>query len=266
MLRAAAVMSIALSVSFAGCLYSKRLEIRVRKLEKILLLLSQIKTAIEFTADSLEGILSSLGDTCDLSLLPFVEVCRLKMTGGADFFSAWSEALAAKENVSQPNFRDARQNLELAQSKTEDQITPLPEFFLAKWTKSFIGWFSPAGWRVVLLIILALLGALLVFFFLCNDYRWRKNSLIGSILATCLLLIAIASAIASSTSFNRHNKAVVTEPMIVVKGSPETSSIDKLVLHEGTELDIEETLGDWHKIRIADGNTGWVQSDEITII
>lgn len=165
-----------------------------------------------------------------------------------------------------PNFRDARQNLELAQSKTEDQITPLPEFFLAKWTKSFIGWFSPAGWRVVLLIILALLGALLVFFFLCSDYRWRKNSLIGSILATCLLLIAIASAIASSTSFNRHNKAVVTEPMIVVKGSPETSSIDKLVLHEGTELDIEETLGDWHKIRIADGNTGWVQSDEITII
>lgn len=165
-----------------------------------------------------------------------------------------------------PNFRDARQNLELAQSKTEDQITPLPEFFLSKWAKSFIGWFSPTGWRVALLIILAFLGALLVFFFLCNDYRWRKNALIGSILATCLLLIAIASAIASSASFNHHNKAVVTEPMIVIKGSPEASSIDKLVLHEGTELDIEETLGDWHKIRIADGNTGWVQSDEITII
>ena len=101
MLRTAAVMSIALSASFAGCLYSKRLEMRVRKLEKILLLLSQIKTAIEFTADSVEGILATLNDTCDFSLLPFAEDCRLKMAKGADFFSAWSEALAARENVFQ---------------------------------------------------------------------------------------------------------------------------------------------------------------------
>ncbi len=210
-------------------------------------------------ASSYEAILNAGYENADLYYNLGNAYYRLEEFGQAVL--NYERALRLK-----PNFRDARQNLELVQSKTEDQITPLPEFFLAKWAKSFIGWFSPAGWRVVLLIILALLGALLVFFFLCNDYRWRKNSLIGSILATCLLLIAIAAAIASSASFNHHDKAVVTEPMIVVKGSPETSSIDKLVLHEGTELDIEETLGDWHKVRIADGNTGWVQSDEITII
>ena len=54
--------------------------------------------------------------------------------------------------------------------------------------------------------------------------------------------------------------------MVVVKSSPETGSIDKLVLHEGTKVDIQETIGEWHKIHIADGNTGWVEQSEITII
>ena len=33
-----------------------------------------------------------------------------------------------------PNFRDAKQNLDLADSKTEDQIAALPEIFLAQWS------------------------------------------------------------------------------------------------------------------------------------
>jgi len=54
--------------------------------------------------------------------------------------------------------------------------------------------------------------------------------------------------------------------MAIVKSSPEDTSVDKLILHEGTKVDIEETLGDWHKIQIADGNTGWMQQTDITII
>ena len=54
--------------------------------------------------------------------------------------------------------------------------------------------------------------------------------------------------------------------MIVVKSSPEAHSIDKMILHEGTKVEIEETLGEWHKISIADGNSGWVESSVVTII
>lgn len=165
-----------------------------------------------------------------------------------------------------PNFRDAKQNLDLADSKTEDQIAALPEIFLAQWAHSVVAWFSPTGWRICTLILLALLGTAVVIFLLSRDYAWRKGALIGGIVTLVFLLLCIACTISASVRYNRHNQAIVTAPMAVVKSSPEENSIDKLVLHEGTKVNIEETLGEWHKIQIADGNNGWLQADEVTII
>ena len=165
-----------------------------------------------------------------------------------------------------PNFRDARQNVELAQSKTEDQITPLPEVFLIHWAHALVNLFSPTGWRIALLVVAALLALLVVVFLLSSDYGWRKGTLAGSVVTVVVLLICIACAIASSVRYNRHDEAVVTLPMTVVKSSPEEGSVDKMVLHEGTKITIDETLGNWHKIHIADGNTGWVEETDITII
>ena len=165
-----------------------------------------------------------------------------------------------------PNFRDDKQNLDLADSKTEDQIAALPEIFLAQWAHSVVAWFSPTGWRICTLILLTLLGTAVVLFLLSRDYAWRKGALIGGIVTLVFLLLCIACTISASVRYNRHNQAIVTAPMAVVKSSPEENSIDKLVLHEGTKVNIEETLGEWHKIQIADGNNGWLQTDEVTII
>lgn len=165
-----------------------------------------------------------------------------------------------------PNFRDARQNLDLVNSKTEDEIAPLPEIFIVHWAHSLVAWLSPAGWRAMLLCLAALLGGLIVFFVLSSQYRSRKMALIGILVASVLLLLTLACAIASSVQYNRHDQAIVTSPMAVVKSSPEDKSIDKLILHEGTKVQIEETLGEWHKIQIADGNTGWMQQTDITTI
>lgn len=165
-----------------------------------------------------------------------------------------------------PNFTDARQNLDLANTKTEDEIPPLPEIFLVQWAHSVVAWFSPTGWRIILLCLFALLGTLTVLLLLSESYSWRKGALVGGIATLILLALTLACAIASSRQYNRHDKAIVTSPMAVVKSSPEPASVDKLILHEGTKVNIEETLGEWHKVHIADGNTGWLPQSEVTII
>lgn len=165
-----------------------------------------------------------------------------------------------------PNFRDARQNLQLANSKTEDEISVLPELFIVHWARSLTSAFSPTGWRIILLLLLAILATLVAVLFLSQDYLWRKRSLIGCIVVTILLIISLACAIVSSVRADQRDEAIVTAPMIVVKSSPEKNSVDKLILHEGTKVGIDETLGEWHKIHISDGNTGWVAADEVTII
>lgn len=165
-----------------------------------------------------------------------------------------------------PSFRDAQENLDLANSKTEDEIKSLPELFIVTWARNVTNWFDHAGWRIVILCLLVLIGAAVVIFVLSRDYLWRKNALIGGIVATGLVLIAIACSVAAGIRQNSHNKAIVTSPLVVVKSSPENNSVDKLILHEGTKVDIEENLGEWYKIHIADGNTGWLTTSDITVI
>lgn len=165
-----------------------------------------------------------------------------------------------------PNFRDARHNLQIATSKTEDEITALPELFIVQWTRSATALLSPTGWRVTLLVLFAVLATLVVFVFLLRDYAGRRRALLGSIVTTFLIAIALSCTIAASLRERSHDDAIVTTPMLVVKSSPESGSIDKMILHEGTKVTIDETLGEWHKIHIADGNTGWVSANEVTII
>ena len=165
-----------------------------------------------------------------------------------------------------PGYRDARQNLDLANSKTEDQIAVLPELFVARWARAVVAWFSPAGWHVLLLCLLAALGALVAVLVLSRHYAWRKSALIGSIIVGILILFCTACTLSATSRQRGHSDAIVTMPMVVVKSSPERSSVDKLILHEGTKVAIEETLDDWHKIRIADGNTGWISTSDVTII
>ena len=166
----------------------------------------------------------------------------------------------------QPNMRAAQENLTLAQSHTEDQITPLPEVFLVQWGRSVLNWFTPTGWRVAILLLALLLGTATVLFILNGDYRWRKGALIGGGVTALLLVLAIVCTLASSARHNHHNAAIVTQPMVVVKGSPDRHAVDKFILHEGTRVTLDETLDEWYEISIADGNNGWIHANEITII
>lgn len=99
MLKSAAVFLIALSAACGGWIYSSALSVRVRKIEKILLFISEIKTEIEFTSDSLKNILDSISAHGNFTLLPFIGDCVHRMRNGEDFFNAWKGSVLKRENV-----------------------------------------------------------------------------------------------------------------------------------------------------------------------
>lgn len=99
MLKQAALFFMGFAVACAGYLYSLRLETRVRKIEKILLFLSQIKTNLEFTAENAESIFSILSKRQELTSLPFVGDCFMNMKNGDSFSSAWNNSINCTENV-----------------------------------------------------------------------------------------------------------------------------------------------------------------------
>lgn len=165
-----------------------------------------------------------------------------------------------------PNDRDTRENLNLANSKTQDQIASLPQFFVARWYQQMVQWFTPKGWRIAVLILLALLGACVATFFLSRQYNLRKATLLGTICVTLLMALAIGCSCSAAKAYREHRSAIVVKPLIVVKAAPETNSVDKLMLHEGAKVNTSEEMGGWVRIHLADGNNGWVEQSDIESI
>ena len=162
-----------------------------------------------------------------------------------------------------PSHSDAKQNLALANSKTQDRIATLPQFFLAAWYNALVTRITPHAWRIIVLLFLALLAASFVIFRLAHQLTLRKAAFIAIIASAALMLLSIILLLISTARFNSRYAAIVMQPSVAVKSSPESQSVDKLILHEGTRVVISEDLSGWHKITLADGTTGWLPSDAI---
>lgn len=98
-MRHAALFIIAASVALGGQMISRRLEKRVRLLQKICVLFSCVCTNIEFTAQSAADIFSFLSSSGDFDDLPFVKKCSDLLLGGESFEKGWRESVLCRENT-----------------------------------------------------------------------------------------------------------------------------------------------------------------------
>ena len=159
-----------------------------------------------------------------------------------------------------PGKQIIKNNLNLARSKTTDNIEQLPQSFLKSWTLAVVHLTTPHGWRVIVICLVSLLCAALCTFFVARNYTLRKTMFVISSLLTLLIIISSVNTAISANLVTNSKEAIVTDPMIVVKGSPDHKSVDKFVLHEGTKLTITDEQDQWWQITIADGKNGWIQT------
>jgi len=162
-----------------------------------------------------------------------------------------------------PGMSDARDNLALANSHTVDRIAELPRLFVVNWYIALITRISPSSWRVITLLFFILCLAAVTVIALSRNVTLRKSALAVAIAAAVLFILSQLLMIASTSHFNARAEAIVMEPSVTVKSSPEHQSADKLILHEGTKVTISETLSGWNKITLSDGTTGWCESSAI---
>ena len=166
-----------------------------------------------------------------------------------------------------PGNGDIRFNLELAQSKTVDKVTPMSEVFLITWMKSLTNTMSEQGWSKLAIasFILTLLG--LVLYFFSKKITMKK---IGFISALCLMLVCILANVFASSQKSKaqsHSSAIIMEPSVTVKSTPNEGGTELFILHEGRKVMIKDnTMREWKEIQLEDGNAGWVPASVIEII
>lgn len=165
-----------------------------------------------------------------------------------------------------PSDNEIQQNLDYANSKTLDRINKVPELFITRWFNNILAWFSPNQWGVVAIVFMILLCVGVVIFFLTRSYILKQVSFYSAILMFLLLICSIVNASVLKNRMENLRQAIVLEPTLVVKSSPDYNSTEKFIIHEGCKVTIEDELNDWSKVKISDGNTGWVENIGIEII
>lgn len=172
-----------------------------------------------------------------------------------------------KALVLNPGDGDIRFNLELAQSKAVDKVTPISEMFFTTWIRSVTNLMSEKGWAKSGIVTFVLMLSCLAIYFFSKKVVWKK---IGFIAAVCMLLLCVVSNVFASNQKQKaqdHGSAIIMAPSVTVKSTPNEGGTDLFILHEGRKVQIKDnTMKEWKEIQLEDGNAGWVPASVIEVI
>lgn len=166
-----------------------------------------------------------------------------------------------------PGDADIRFNLDLARSKTVDQVTPASEVFIVRWINALTDSMSEKEWGTTGIVTFLLLLAGLALYIFGNRLALKK---IGFTAAVVFLVVCVCSNVFASKQKDKvveRKVAVVMDPTITVKSTPNESGTDLFVLHEGTKIYIKDnSMKGWKEIRLEDGKEGWLPTSAIEVI
>jgi tetratricopeptide (TPR) repeat protein len=161
---------------------------------------------------------------------------------------------------------DINYNLQIARTMVVDKFEEIPELFFVRWFDFLSLLLSSNVWAVLSILTFIMVLICLSIYIYSSRYRLK---VLGFWIALLLFIIS-ASTLAftvrnKSLVFDSH-KAVIFAPIVNGKSSPDSSGTDLFVLHEGSKVTLEDSVGEWYEIKLSDGNKGWVPSNTLTII
>lgn len=158
---------------------------------------------------------------------------------------------------------DLMHNLKLAHNRTVDKIEPMPEFVVTSTWKNIVNFNTADTWANYALINFAFVFVLLVLFQLAKQSSLKKTFFGLALILGVLTAVFYMLAKSRTNADNSVNQGVVIISSAAVKSAPQNSATDLFVIHEGTVFRIMEDQSDWQKIRLDNGNIGWIQKNAI---
>lgn len=165
-----------------------------------------------------------------------------------------------------PSDEDTEFNINVTKYKLTDKIEAVPEIFFITWWKSFLSLMSEKQWAIFSIILLFFVFASVAIFLITSLYWLRKTTFFTGIFCLFFFVVAFLSAYSQKQTMQRTDEAIVMVKKMEVKSSPDATSKDLFVVHEGLKIKIQDRIGDWVEIRLPNGDKGWVTINELEVI
>lgn len=165
-----------------------------------------------------------------------------------------------------PNDDEIQTNLSYAQNMTLDAIGTVPKTGLSKLYRNVTGKLTFDQWAYLAVVSMIVFVLLYIAFYYFNYSSRKRWAFIGSIIALFICILSVLFAYVQRRDFNAQRPAIIFAEEIAIKSEPNASSAEAFVLHEGTKVNVTESLNDWDKIILSDGKTGWIPNDKLRLI
>ena len=162
-----------------------------------------------------------------------------------------------------PADEDIRHNLEYAEQSTKDIIDEIPEFFLFAWLRSVRDVMGCNAWTILSLLMLVATIVAAMLYLLSQRLSARKMGFYSMVACGVMFFLTTAFAMSARGVMVNSSEAVIMSRSVSIKSSPDRSSTELFVLHEGTTVTTGDEVDGWIEIRIADGRKGWIENSRL---
>ena len=165
-----------------------------------------------------------------------------------------------------PNDPEILNNLGFAQNMRLDAIDEMPKTAMTKLHDAVVNALSFDQWAYLAVALTILFVLAYILYYLLYTATKKRIAFISSIISLFLVFFALVMAYMAYQDFNKKNLAIIFSREVVVTSEPNQRSEKVFALHEGTKVNVLESLDTWSKIKIADGQTGWIPSDNLRLL
>ena len=162
-----------------------------------------------------------------------------------------------------PNDADIKNNLAFAENAKVDAIESLPKTIFYKWYHTISDVLTFDGWAysTVLFSICFMLFFLIYYF----SYSERIKRLFFAAATFSIVFIGMSLSMAYSIYDDaiKNQPAIIFAESIEVREAPNLGSEISFTLHEGTKVQILDTVNQWKEIKLTDGKIGWIENEDI---
>ena len=154
-------------------------------------------------------------------------------------------------------------NLTFAKNMTIDAIDTVPEIGLSKFVRKAINTFGFDVWAIISVSLMILFVVLFLMYYFTHLTNKKRITFIASLTSIFFACLALAFAFQKYAMDNKDKPAIVFAQEAQVRTDPNLSGEESFRLHEGTKVQVLDTISNWKQIQLTDGKTGWIVSDEI---
>ena len=162
-----------------------------------------------------------------------------------------------------PKDKDLDYNLQMAQKMVVDKIDIVDVFFLKRWVMGIGNNLSSDQWAYAGIAAFILLIISIAVYTFAGRSSLKQLGFYFGVLMIIITSISFVYSGSLKNKITQRNGAIVFSPTVTVKGSPDESGTELFILHEGTKVNVTDSIGDWNEIVLGDGNVGWLKKSTI---